>query len=180
MSNWQRLATKIVYQNAYITVHEDSVVNPLGKPTLYSWVDRPPAVFIVATDDDGKVVLVKQVRYTTGQPTWEVPAGGTEGEDPMVAAKRELEEEAGMHADKWVQLAGESYPWNAFSPERNITFVADGLHKAKKPAQGDDLMLEVKSFTWDELKEMVKNAEITDGQTITSLMRAGLHLGKLR
>src|SRR5258706_13314338 len=137
MGNWQRLGTKIVYQTEYITVHEDSVINPLGKPKIYSWVERPPASFIVAINDDDKIVLVKQVRYTTGQPDWEVPAGGSDGEDPMATAKRELEEEAGMHADKWVQLAGEVHPWNAFSPERNITFIADGLHKANNPAQSD-------------------------------------------
>jgi 8-oxo-dGTP pyrophosphatase MutT (NUDIX family) len=177
MSNWQRLGTKIVYQNPWITVHEDNVVNPHGKPTVYGWIERPLAVFIVALGEDGKVTLVKQLRYTTGQPTWEVPAGGSQGEEPLASAKRELEEEAHLHADKWVELAGQVHPWNAFTPERNVTFIAQGLHKAKKPEQEvDDYITEVKSFSWSELKEMIKNAEITDGQTITALARAGLHL----
>lgn len=179
MSNWQRLNTKIVYQNPYITVHEDSVVNPHGKPTIYGWVEVPPAVFIVPIDEHGRVVLVKQLRYTTGQPSWELPAGSTSGLEPLEAAKAELEEEAGLHADKWVQLSGEFYPWNAITPERDTIFIARGLHKAKGPrTESDDLIDAVHAYTWDQLKAMMKSSEITDGQTITTLALAGLHLGR--
>jgi hypothetical protein len=93
--------------------------------------------------------------------------------------QRELEEETQFHADKWEQLEGETQPFNAFSPERNILFIARGLHKAKNPStDNNDAIIELESFTWTELKRMIKEAAITDGQTITSLVRAGLHLGK--
>jgi 8-oxo-dGTP pyrophosphatase MutT (NUDIX family) len=181
MSNWQRLDTKIVYQNAYITVHEDNVINPGAKPGIYGWVETPPAVFVVPIDDHGKVLLEKQLRYTTGLASWEVPAGSTDGEEPLAAAKRELAEETQLHAEKWEQLDGEVHPFNSLSPERNITFIARGLHKAKGHAREDDeAIVELKSFSWTELKRMIKSGEITDGQTITTLARAGLHLGHLK
>jgi 8-oxo-dGTP pyrophosphatase MutT (NUDIX family) len=181
MSNWQRLDTKIVYQNSFITVHDDNVITPAGTSTTYAWVETAPAVFAVAIEDSGKVVLVKQLRYTTGQPSWELPAGGTDGDDPLAAAQRELAEEAQLHADKWVQLSGELYPWVSLGTERNSVFIARGLHKAQNPpADTDDFVLEVKSFSWDELKEMIKNSELNHGQSIAALMRAGLHLGRVK
>jgi 8-oxo-dGTP pyrophosphatase MutT (NUDIX family) len=150
MSNWQRLGTKIVYQNQWMTVHEDNAVTPNGKPTVYGWVETPPAVFIVALGDDGKVLLIKQLRYTTGQPSWELPAGNaTEGEDQLTAAKRELEEEAGLHADNWASLGGEYYVWNGAATQRNTVHIARGLHKAKNPHQDTtEAISAVQSFTW--------------------------------
>lgn len=180
MSNWQRLDTKIVYQNPYIKVHEDNVITPDGRPTKYGWVETSPAVFVVAIDDAGKVILVKQLRYTTGQPSWELPAGGTDGQDAVEAGKRELEEEAGLHADKWVSLSGEYYVWSGVATQRNTVLIARGLHKAKNPAHStDDVVDAVHAYSWTELKDMMKSGELNDGESITALTLVGLHLGHL-
>jgi 8-oxo-dGTP pyrophosphatase MutT (NUDIX family) len=181
MSNWQRLNTKVVYQNPYITVHEDNVITPGGTSTIYGWIETAPSVITLAIEDGGKVVLVKQLRYTTGQPSWELPGGSTDGDDTLAAAKRELAEEAHLHADKWVQLSGEIFPWLALGPERTSVFIARGLHKVQNaPTDNDDFILEVKSFSWDALKEMIKNAELNHGPSISALLCAGLHLGKVK
>lgn len=181
MGNWQRLDTKVVYQNPYIKVHEDNVITPDGKPTAYGWVETPPGLYVVALEAAGKVVLVKQLRYTTGQPSWELPGGNSDGEDVIEAGKKELEEEAGLHADKWVKLSGETYVWGGVATERDIVLIATHLHKAKRPkTEADDVVDAVRSFTWTELKEMIKSGELQDGQTITALVRAGLHLGHIK
>ena len=181
MSQWLRLASKIVYQNPWMTVHEDDVITPDGRATIYGWVETLPAVLVVAIDDDGKVLLVKQLRYTTGQPSLELPGGGTDGQDPLEAGKRELEEEAGLHAGKWVALSGEYYVWNGIATQRNTVLIAQGLHKAKAPhSSTDDFITEVEAFTWDEIKEMIKNGELNDGESITALTLAGLHLGHFK
>ncbi|HEY6736498.1 MAG TPA: NUDIX hydrolase [Candidatus Saccharimonadia bacterium] len=181
MNNWQRLDTKIVYQNPWITVHEDTIVHPNNRPGMYGWVETPPAVFIIPVDAHGKFVLIQQTRYVTNQPSWELPAGGTNGQDALAAAKLELEKEAHLHADKWEQLPHQVYPWICFAPEYNLYFIAKGLHEARDPkTDTDDVITEVKHVTWHEALKMVKAGEIHQGQTISGLLLAGLHLGHIK
>jgi 8-oxo-dGTP pyrophosphatase MutT (NUDIX family) len=158
-------------------VHEDSVMTPGGKPTRYGWVETAPAVNVVAIDDHGKVTLVKQLRYTTGRPQWELPGGNMDGEDPLAAGRRELEAQARLHADKWVSLSGDYFVWSGVATQRNNVLIARELHKAKTPTvQTDEMVEAVQTFSWAELKEMMKNGELNDGQSITALTLAGLHL----
>lgn len=181
MNSWQRLDTKITYQNPWITVHEDSVVHPDGRPSLYGWVETPPAVFVAAIDNHDKIVLIQQTRYVTNQPSWELPAGGTEQGDPLEAAKRELLEEARLRADTWEMIEGQTYPWICFTPEYNILYVARALHEITEPlTDTDDTISQVKHVTWHQAIHMIKIGEITAGQTISALMRAGIHLGHIK
>jgi 8-oxo-dGTP pyrophosphatase MutT (NUDIX family) len=122
---------------------------------------------------------VKQLRYTTGQPSWELPGGGMDGQDALDAGKLELEKETGLHADKWVALSGEYYIWNGVATQRNTVLIARGLHKAKAPQINPDINT-IESFTWTELKEMIKNGELNDGESVTALTLAGLHLGHFK
>lgn len=181
MNTWQRLDSKIVYQNQWITVHEDHVLHPDGRAGLYGWVETPPAVYVVAVDDHGKIVLVEQTRYVTNQSSWELPAGGTGGLEPLEAAKQELEEEAHLHADHWEQLDNQTYPWVCFAPEYAIIFVAKGLHEARNPKlDTDEVITGIKSLSWDELIAKIKSGTIQNGQTISALMLAGIHLGHIK
>jgi 8-oxo-dGDP phosphatase len=181
MSNWKRLSTNIVHNNEWKTFHEDEVIRPDGRQVTYSWVETPPAEFVVAVNEDNKVCLVQQERYTTGMPSWELPGGHTDGEAEMDAGKRELALEAGLHADHWERMPGEMYPFIGTAASRNIVFVATGLHKVRhaEPDTGE-VITAVKWFGWDELKDMMKAGELTDGQTVAALMLAGLHLGKIK
>ena len=177
MRKWQRLTSKIVYQNDYITVHEDEVLTPKGRSGKYGWVETPPAVFIVAINKDNQVCLVQQERYLTGELSWEVPAGNTDGEDELPAAKRELAEEARLHADHWERLPVDTNPYNSISAERAIVFIATSLHEIREAAPvTDDEITAIQWKSWAQLKKMIKAGEITDGQTVTVLALAALHL----
>lgn len=181
MSNWQRLNSKIVYQNSFFTVHEDQTIDPIGKPITYGWVETPPAVFVVPIDEHGRVVLIKQLRYVVGQPSWSLPSGHTDGDSEEGAANRKLIQEAGLTADKWIKLQGEHYAFSAMATQRNAVFIARDLHKTKNllPVT-DNTILGTEAFTWKQLKDMIKNGELNNGETIAALTVAGLHLGRLK
>jgi 8-oxo-dGTP pyrophosphatase MutT (NUDIX family) len=181
MSKWQRLSGKVVYQNNYLSVHEDQVIAPDGRATTYGWIGTPPAVFMVAMNDADEVCLVQQERYTSGLLSWEVPAGSTYGEADLVAAQRELAEEARLHADHWERLPHETYPFGSLAAERNTVFIATGLHavKSEKPPT-DDVITAVRWVSWKKLKELIQSGEISNGQTITTLTLAGFHLGRIK
>jgi 8-oxo-dGTP pyrophosphatase MutT (NUDIX family) len=179
MSNWQRLTTKIVYQNPFMTVHEDDTITPDGRAVRYGWIESMPVVLVVAVTGEDKILLVKQIRYITGQPSWELPGGGTDGQDALDAGKRELVEETGFHADKWAALNNEYNIWGGVATQRNTVLIAHDLHKAKN-AHIDPAISNTQAFTWTEIKDMINSGELNEGQTLAALTLAGFHLGQFK
>lgn len=102
---WQTRSSRTVYQNRWIRVREDEVVGPDGTDGIYGVLEvRSPAVFVVAITPVDEVVLVEIDRYTLDQPSLEVPGGTTDGQEPLVAGRRELLEETGLTASSWRDL----------------------------------------------------------------------------
>ncbi|HZV27580.1 MAG TPA: NUDIX hydrolase [Acidothermaceae bacterium] len=77
-----------------------------GEQVERDLVVHPGAVAIIAVDDDQQVLLVQQYRHPVSALLWEPPAGllDVAGEEPLVAAQRELFEEAGYRASRWSVL----------------------------------------------------------------------------
>ena len=97
---------------------------------LREYVDHPGAVAIVAVDEQDRVLLVSQYRHPVRSELWEPPAGllDVAGEPPVVAAARELAEEADLRADTWHVLV-DFYTTPGGSSERIEVFLARGLHE---------------------------------------------------
>ncbi|QEO13248.1 NUDIX hydrolase [Agromyces intestinalis] len=77
-----------------------------GAQVVRDYVEHPGAVGVLALDDRGRVLLIKQYRHPIRTRDWEIPAGllDVDGESPLEAAKRELVEEADLEADDWAVL----------------------------------------------------------------------------
>ncbi len=111
-----------------------SVRLPSGKKQDLWVVEHPGAVAIAAVLEGGELLLVRQYRHATRRWLIEVPAGRIErGEEPLDAARRELEEETGQRAAEWRELTS-FYPAPGFCSERITLFEARGLSPA--PAGG--------------------------------------------
>ncbi|WP_203567505.1 NUDIX domain-containing protein [Aestuariimicrobium ganziense] len=178
---WQTNSSHVVYENAWIRVRHDEVARPDGSDGVYGVVEsRNPAVFIVAIDEDDRVHLVRLDRYTTGEQ-WEVPAGGTDGEDPLTAAQRELREETGHVARDWQRL-GELWALNGVCRARHHVFLARDLHPAEGHEgnqQDEEGISQTRWVPWADVLRMLREGEIQDGETVSALMLAALALDRV-
>ena len=175
---WERLSSRIAHQNAYYHIREDTVVKPDGSKGTYHVLHKSGAVGIVPMDDEHNIYLIGLHRYTTNEYSLEIPYGGDDGENSLVAAKRELQEETGLTAGIWHKL-GTVYPMNGISDEPNFVYLATGLQPAKDDKTQEEGITKVAKYPYKEVLRMIKDNEITDAQTITAVTLAALHLGLL-
>jgi len=179
MTGWQTHDSTTAYENAWIRVREDRVTRPDGGSAIYGVVEmKHAAVFVVAVTDDDEVLLVELHRYPTGTSSVEIPAGGSEGQDALPAAQRELREETGLEADNWTRL-GSMWALNGVCRANEHVFLAQGL----RPVGGEKLAEEgitgVRRVPWPDVLEMVRAGEITDSESIASLLYAAIELGRV-
>jgi 8-oxo-dGTP pyrophosphatase MutT (NUDIX family) len=178
--SWETRASRTVYENRWIRVREDDVVRPDGGEGIYGVVEvRQPAVFVVPVTDAGEVVLIRMFRYTTGRESIEIPAGGTDGEDPLLAARRELREETGLEAASWEDL-GPVWSLNGVADAPGRIYLARGLAPSEHADEmADEGITEVLTLPWAEVFELVRSGAIDDGETLAPLLRAAVVLGRL-
>lgn len=179
--SWQTKTSRTVYENPWIRVREDEVTRPDGSDGIFGVVDlQNESAFVVALDESDRVLLVHINRYTVGE-SWEIVSGGTDGEDPLVAARRELLEEAGLEADEWIE-AGVMYALNGICNARETVFIARGLrHCADATAHRAEEG--ITANRWVPLAEalaMSTTGEVTDGETIAALAMAQAKLSTIQ
>jgi len=174
---WKTLSTKVLYDNPWINVREDQIINPSGGNGIYGVVSfKNKAIGIIPIDGEGYTYLVGQYRYTLNEYSWEIPEGGGSLEiDPLESAKRELKEETGFTAGKWINL-GRIHTSNSVTDEEGFIFLAQDLIEGKsEPEETEDL--KVKKVHLKEAVEMVMSSEITDSLAIAGIMKAARYLG---
>jgi len=171
---WKRLSRTVAYQNPWIIVYHDEVLRPDGQPGIYGVVHyRNQAVAVVVLDEQDRVLLVGQYRYTLDVYSWEIPEGGAaEGEALLAAAQRELREETGFSADHWREIA-----WlhlsNSVSDERAVCYLATGLRPGVAEPEGTE-RLQIRWLPFTAALAMSADGRITDALTVVALQRVAL------
>ncbi|HEX5796771.1 MAG TPA: NUDIX hydrolase [Candidatus Saccharimonadales bacterium] len=166
---WIKHSSKVVHENKWFKVLRDEVTRPTGERSEYNFVVNTPVVFIVPQNSDGSIYLIGQHRYPVDKYSMEIPAGRTDGEEPLNAAKRELQEETGFVAKKWEKL-GEFYSANGLLREKAHVYLATELTQTGKNEQEEEGIDKVVKLPLEKILEMIRSGEIHDGQTISSLM----------
>jgi 8-oxo-dGTP pyrophosphatase MutT (NUDIX family) len=171
---WKVLSRNSVYENQWIRVDHHEVLGPSGKPGIYATVHfKNLAVGVVPLDIEGRVVLVGQYRFPLHAYSWEIPEGGGSHENtPLESAQRELREECGLAAGKWLELI-EMDLSNSVSDERSTAFLAWEL--SETPAEPDEHeQLQIRRVPFWDAVELVKRGAIRDSITISALLRMAL------
>ena len=131
---YELLSSETVYDGHVITLVRDTVAMPGGGDSVREVVRHPGAVAVVALDDDGDVVLLRQYRHPVGGYLWELPAGlrDADGEPPLETAKRELAEEVELAAERW-SLLTTHFSSPGFCDEQVLVYLAEGLSDVDRP-----------------------------------------------
>lgn len=166
----RKLSSEMKFDGKLIKVTYD-VAEVNGKEAWREVVHHPGASAVVAIDEENRIIMEKQFRYALNDYLLEIPAGKLDaGEDPLVCAKRELEEETGIIASEWISL-GTIATSPGFCNEVIHLYVAKGLSKGEIHWDEDEYV-EVERYTFDELLQRINDETIKDSKTLSALLLA--------
>jgi ADP-ribose pyrophosphatase len=163
------------FKGHVFSIVTDTVAMPDGGSAERDFMIHVGAVGVVALDDAGQVVLVRQYRHPVGDYLWELPAGliDVAGERLEDAAARELGEEADLRAADW-RLLVDLHTTPGASNEVIRLFLARGLSDASSDyvRRGEEADMLVRRVHLDEAIDMIFRGEITNGPTVAGLLAA--------
>lgn len=170
MTNPKTLSQELVFKGRHIQVRVDRIEDAEGKVSTLEIVVHPGAVCVVPILDNGDIVLVRQYRHAAGVQLLELCAGGLNpGEDPLDAARRELEEETGYLASR-LQERARFWTTPGFTTEFMYLYEASGLVKTQ-PSPDEDEVIEVEVVSRNEALRMIDDGRIQDAKSILGLLR---------
>ena len=170
MSETRILSQELAFKGRHVQVRLDRIVDTAGNTSTMEIVVHPGAVCVVPLLENGDVVLVRQYRHATGTRLLEICAGGLKpGEDPLEAARRELEEETGYLAGKLVERA-RFWTTPGFTTEFMYLYEATDLVKTQTNPDEDEI-IDVEIATPEDSLRMIDDGRIQDAKSILGLLR---------
>ncbi|WP_084554755.1 NUDIX hydrolase [Eubacterium xylanophilum] len=171
MLAWQEQEVTHIVNDKWIDFRKADYRFPDGtiKGPFYSYTKKDYVV-VVATDEEGKLLCVKQFRHGIGQVTTELPAGGIEKEDDALgAAKRELLEETGYESEEWKQLLKvASQP--TLSDNYAYIFSAENCKHTSEQSLDETEFLGVEKYSVDQVHSLIKEGKFQQPVHIMALL----------
>jgi len=168
---WQPQSSKLVYDNPWLSLYEDEVINPGGGLSHYGKINfKNLAIGIIPLDENHNTWLVGQYRYVPDCYSWEIPMGGGPLHiEPLESAKRELKEETGLTANNWQELM-KLHTSNSVTDERGLVYIARDLTQGETEFEETEELI-IQKVTLDEAIERVLSGEISDAISVAGLLK---------
>lgn len=174
---WQIVESNEKYRDPWVTLRRDEVIRPDGKPGSYVVVNLKPGVCVLAIDEKNNAYLTREFHYGVGRVTLEAVSGGIDGdEEPLVAAKRELQEEIGIEAKTWTDL-GSTDPFTANVVSPTKMYLATDLTFVDAQPEGTELIDRVK-LPFDQVVERVMDSVVTHSPSCLTILKAARILNR--
>jgi len=170
-ANIETTSTRLVYENRWMRVREDTIRRRDGSNGIYGVVEKPDFVVIVPVEDDGRLYLVEKFRYPVKGRYWEFPQGSWEQAQETEAqevALGELREETGLDAARMTH-AGHLFVAYGYATQGYHIFPATGLRRGKVVPDQEEQDLVTRDFTLSEVERMIREGDIKDATTVAAL-----------
>ena len=168
----RQTGSELVFDGKILHLYHDQVALPNGDPASRELIRHVGAVCVIPITDDGKAVMERQYRYPVDRVLLEIPAGKLDSkqEDHESAARRELEEETGYHAETLIACA--------YSDETIWMYLAKGLTRGERHLDEDEF-LDVELIPLTDLVREVLAGNVPDAKTQIAILKAAVHEGVL-
>lgn len=170
----KQLKAEYLYKGRIINVRRDEAELPNGMTALREVIEHPGGVCVAALTDENEVLMVSQYRYPYSEVIMEIPAGKRDSKDenPLECGIRELKEETGAVAEKFIFL-GELYPTPGYCGEIIWLYAATGLTFGEQNPDEDEF-LTVQKIPLEKAVDMIMSGEIKDAKTQTAVLKLKL------
>lgn len=165
----KRLKREMRAEGTVIKLYKDTVVVN-GHEEEWDFIHHDGAAAVVAVNEEGKLLMVRQYRNALDRFTLELPAGKLDspGEPTLECAKRELEEETGYYTDDFEKLITVNTTI-AFCDEKIDIYVAQNLKKTQQHLDPTE-EIEVEAWSVSDLKDLIYQGKLMDAKTIAGIL----------
>ena len=174
--SWPVVESSYLHRDDWVVAFRTDIIHRPGRPEdafRRLVVEDPGAVVVLALDEHERAVVIHQYRHPVQMRLVELPAGklDQEGEDPLVAAKRELHEEVGLRAREWRHLVT-TYASPGITAETHAIFLARGLEEAERDFElhHEEAELAVDRVPLADLVEAVLDGSVADAPLATAVL----------
>lgn len=170
----KQLKAEYLYKGKIINLRRDDALLPNGNTAIREVVEHPGGVCVAALTENNEVLMVRQFRYPYFEIVLEIPAGKRDSKDenPLECGRRELKEETGAIAKKFIPL-GELYPTPGYCGEIIWLYAATGLTFGEQNPDEDEF-LTVEKVPLEKAVDMIMSGEIKDAKTQTAILKLKL------